>query len=155
MNFWDQTHPLAADSDRLYEKLVPSHGMCNTLQGETIRASSKIGYDWYNNGWGCNNWSGAVVYLMRYAMELAQNRTNEERAAFIQALSAVRWYSHGESCDIDDDEADKLCTTIQAFVVQNILDNPQPRPNTINMWSLSEPDAKSRGAWGDGPEDDD
>lgn len=150
MNFWDETHPLTEANTRLFNELVPSSGKCDTLQGECLRAASKISYDWYNNGWGCNNWSGAVVFLLRNGQVLASQRTERERAAFVQALSDVRYYSHGERATISDERADELVTTIQAFVVQTILDNPTPIANTVDMWSLSEPDARQ---WDD--EDDD
>ena len=159
MNFWDQTHPLSADYDRLNEQLVPVSGMCDTLQGEMLRAASKIGYDWYNNGWGCNNWSGAVVFLENNATFFASKRTPEEVAKFKKALAYVSNYSHGEdSSGVDDDRADQRVTTIVAFVVQNILDNPAPIVNTIDMWSLSEPDARyedeEEDYWGEEEEED-
>lgn len=156
MNFWDQTHPLSADSTRLCAELVPTVGKCDTLQGELLRASTRIAYDWYNNGWGCNNWSGAVAFLMRLPhWELSDKRTDEERAEFLSALQAAHQFSHGERVTIDDDEADQIVTTIHAFVVQNILDNPTPFANSIDMLDLTEPTAPRWGVedrWDD--EDD-
>ena len=141
MNFWNEDHPLSADNTRLFGELVPSSGSCPTVQGECLRAASKIGYDWYNNGWGCNNWSGAVVFLRRHANGLAQNRTDDERLAFRSALSDAHEHSHGERVSISDERADAVVTLIQAYVVQCILDNPVLIPNSLDMWELSEPDA--------------
>lgn len=149
-NFWDNTHPLSKDNERLYEELVPGSGNCDTLQGELLRAASKIGYDWYNNGWGCNNWSGAVVFLQDHAMTLAAKRTEAERKSFQLALQVAGSYSHGERCDLRDEFVDKVVTTIAAFVTQNILDNPTPIANSLDMWDFSEPDVR----WEEDEEDE-
>lgn len=42
--------------------LVPSSGACDTVEGELLRAVSKIYYDAYNNDGG-NNMSGPLRYL--------------------------------------------------------------------------------------------
>lgn len=140
MNFWDQTHPLSADYERLFEQLVPVNGKCETLQGECLRAATKIGYDWYSNGWGCNNWSGAVVFLREHAMVLAAKRSEEERAEFIAALRFCDNFSHGERVTCRDEDADKKSTVITAFVTQCCLDNPERIVNTLDMWDFSELD---------------
>ena len=36
--------------EALFEKLVPGSGKCETLGGEILRAVSRIGYRWYNDG---------------------------------------------------------------------------------------------------------
>lgn len=38
----------------LYERLVPESGKCETLEGELLRAVSRIYYDYTNNGFGNN-----------------------------------------------------------------------------------------------------
>jgi hypothetical protein len=45
-------------------KLVPSSGPAGTVEGEMLRAATRLYYDYYNNGF-CNNTSGAVNYLTR------------------------------------------------------------------------------------------
>ena len=45
-------------------KIVPSSGPAGTVEGEMLRASTRLYYDFYNNGM-INNTSGAVNYLMR------------------------------------------------------------------------------------------
>jgi hypothetical protein len=139
-NFWNNDHPLAADNTRLYEQLVPQSGSCATVQGELLRAASKIAYDWYNNGWGCNNWSGAVVFLRTVVPKFALKRTPEEERAFDDALSTAYYYSHGEPCGISDVAADDVVTTIVAYVVQCVLDHPDLQPNTRDMYDMSEAD---------------
>lgn len=69
-NFWDGDHPLTEIAKAKHSELVPMSGNCQTFQGELLRCSSRIEYDWYNNGWGCNNWSGAVMFLTNKFREL-------------------------------------------------------------------------------------
>jgi hypothetical protein len=57
--------PLSAEYNRLFALLVPSEGRCATLEGEMLRASSRIYHDYYNNGFG-NNWSGAHRFLDKH-----------------------------------------------------------------------------------------
>ena len=141
-NFWDQTHPLSAKAEELYQELVPTMGNCETLQGELLRASSKISYDWYNNGWGCNNWSGAVIFLRDHIADLPITLGEEKPAQdFHAALREVHGYSHGEPADISNTRADRLVTDIHNYVVRKILANPDPIPNTLDMWNFGEPDA--------------
>ena len=42
--------------------LMPPSGPASTVEGEMLRASTKLYYDYYNNGF-CNNTSGASNYL--------------------------------------------------------------------------------------------
>ena len=62
LSFYDKTHPLSAAYNEYWEKLVPASGPCETLEGELLRAASRIMHDYYNNGFG-NNWSGAFNFL--------------------------------------------------------------------------------------------
>lgn len=154
-NFWDGTHPLAADNDRLYDALVPDMGKADTLQGELLRASNKIGYDWYNNGWGCNNWSGAVIFLERNIASVATKRSSKESAEFFNALQFVHNYSHGEPARyLDDDTVDAVVTTIAEFVTQCVLDNPEPVANEVDMWELNERDYCDRRNYFDEDDED-
>ena len=59
--YWDNKGRFQAQYDQLL-KLMPASGRCATQAGEMIRAVSRLGYDFYNNGMG-NNTSGAANYL--------------------------------------------------------------------------------------------
>jgi hypothetical protein len=59
--YWARNGKYQAEYDRLIE-LMPSMGKADTVAGELIRATSKLGYDFYNNGMG-NNTSGAIHFL--------------------------------------------------------------------------------------------
>ena len=59
--YWNNKGKFQAQYDELV-KLMPPSGKCDTVAGELIRATSRIGYQFYNNGMG-NNVSGALNFL--------------------------------------------------------------------------------------------
>lgn len=61
--YWNSTGKHQAAYEELC-KLVPSSGPAGTVEGEMLRAVTRLYYDYYNNGF-CNNTSGAVNYLTR------------------------------------------------------------------------------------------
>lgn len=61
--YWNSTGKHQAAYEQLC-KLVPSSGPAGTIEGEMLRAATRLYYDFYNNGF-CNNTSGAVNYLTR------------------------------------------------------------------------------------------
>lgn len=166
--FWNGNHKLSAASDKMSETLMPMSGNCATLQGELYRASTRISYDWFNNGWGCNNWSGAVVFLQQFFRELPVQPSAETLADLEKNLRYVHEYSHGEpSGHLNDDKVEAVVTRIHEIVVQTILDslvdpsqdlagaddaraleiitkalvnNPKLIPNTRDMFDFQEPE---------------
>ena len=145
--FCNGNHPLSVASDNMSYKLMPMSGNCATLQGELYRASTRISYDWFNNGWGCNNWSGAVVFLQKFFRELPVQPSAETLADLDKNLRYVHDYSHGESArHLDNDKTsakvDGIVTRIHEIVVQAILDNPTAIPNTRDMFDFQEPAAR-------------
>lgn len=141
--FWNNEHPLAAKADELYQKLVPPSGMSDCIVGELLRAASRIHYDWFNNGWGCNNWSGAVNYIREYATdELSLDAETQKRLN--DSLNYVYEYSHGEpSSHLGYNQAPcQHVTTIEEIIVEGIM-NTSPvdwMPNTVDMFDLQEAD---------------
>jgi hypothetical protein len=139
--FWNQEHPLSEQAQELFEKLVPMSGSCTTLQGELLRASTRIGYDWYNNGWGCNNWSGAVVFLREHLSDLPNKPEPKVIFEFLKRLDYVHDYSHGEPCHfVYDGPNCEAVTKIHEIVVNAILANPDPIPTTLDMFDFQEGD---------------
>lgn len=52
-NYWNNTGLYQEDYNDLYKKHVPASGPAATLNGELIRAISRLSYEYYNNG-NCN-----------------------------------------------------------------------------------------------------
>ena len=48
--YWSGTGALQKEYDALYEKLVPAQGAAETIEGEVLRAASKIVYRHFNDG---------------------------------------------------------------------------------------------------------
>ena len=51
--YWNEQGIYQEEYNKLYEQLVPSSGSAKTLNGELIRAISRLSYDYFNNG-NCN-----------------------------------------------------------------------------------------------------
>jgi len=141
--FWNEQHPLSKQAEVLYGELVPGSGNCETVEGELLRASSKIGYDWYNNGWSCNNWSGAVCFLKEHAVEIL-NLDKETAAKLNKSLDYVHEYSHGEPASHLNYNSipDIHVTCIHAIIVQGILSKEERTPNVdkLDMHDMCEHD---------------
>ena len=52
-SYWNETGTFQKEYDELYKKHVPNSGASNTLNGELIRAISRLFYEYCNNG-NCN-----------------------------------------------------------------------------------------------------
>jgi hypothetical protein len=65
--------PNSIRSDALFEKLVPDEGPSDTVEGEMIRAISRIGYRYFNDGdyfyrgYGCETAGPSHAYLVKYS----------------------------------------------------------------------------------------
>jgi hypothetical protein len=53
--YWDNEGKYQEQYSKAYAKLVPFHGEAEDGLPEALRAISRIGYDYYNNGF-CNLW---------------------------------------------------------------------------------------------------
>jgi len=92
-----------------YEELVaamPRMGKCDTVAGEMIRAASRIGYDFYNNGMG-NNTSGSLNYL------------REQSAIDDDIYDAIYGYTRGRIYN-GHYEGDSLQVAIESMVDQTV-----------------------------------
>lgn len=52
-SYWDGSGVYQEEYNELYEKMVPARGNASTLNGELIRAVSRLAYEYCNNG-NCN-----------------------------------------------------------------------------------------------------
>ena len=53
--YWDNEGKYQEQYNKAFAKLVPHHGKAEDGWPEALRAISRIGYDYYNNGF-CNLW---------------------------------------------------------------------------------------------------
>ena len=128
--YWHGKGTHQADYDRLVQ-LMPGMGNANTVAGELIRAVSKLGHDFYNNGMG-NNTSGAINFL------LAKGAVDK------QTHATIHEYTRGLLYD-GRYEGDALQVAVEHMIdqtVQFILANPQleTQPNSEDMFEYEEED---------------
>lgn len=135
---------------KLWSELVPRSGKCDTVNGELLRAANKICYDYYNNGWNCNNWSGAVIYLRNHFF-CADDPNGEAGSDRLRdALNHAYLYSHGELYEDEDRSVDysqqdvraAACFAIMKEVLDWIEAHPEPKKNEVDIYDLSEPDVR-------------
>lgn len=129
ISFHENNHLLTPRYDQLYAELVPSSGPCETLEGELLRAVSRIAHDYTNNGFG-NNWSGALNFLDEHLGVSKGIR----RLLEIYARGKIRH-------DATFNENDAVYVAIDLLferVVTSIGDQRHPSP--CNMFDLQERD---------------
>lgn len=142
--FWFENHPLSAQRDILFDKLVPAFGSCDTLQGELLLAANKISHDYFNNGWG-NNWSGSLMYLKKYFRMLCTS-PQPLGAEFNAALSLIEPFACGSMAAyafVNDEDIVAAITLIEQEVVQAILDNQTEIKNPSSIFDLQKPDEET------------
>ena len=59
--YWDNEGKYQAQYDRAWKQLIPASGEAEDGLPEALRAISRIGYDYYNNGF-CNLWRSSEAY---------------------------------------------------------------------------------------------
>tara|TARA_R100001510_G_C7645650_1_gene203005 strand:+ start:135 stop:578 length:444 start_codon:yes stop_codon:yes gene_type:complete len=55
--YWDDEGKYQSEYNQAWEQLIPAQGEAKDGWPEALRAISRIGYDYYNNGF-CNLWQG-------------------------------------------------------------------------------------------------
>lgn len=81
ISYWDCNATHSKWLEENYPLLVKDSGASDTVEGELIRAVSRLNYDWGNNGM-CNNTSGACNFIKE-----VMDFTDEEQNAFNEVSS--------------------------------------------------------------------
>lgn len=122
---------LTATQDKineLFDELVPSFGMADTVAGEIIRAISRISYRNYNDGdhigvgYGKETCNPAARYLMRVTEDLG---TDEIRDIILEM-----WGVYPE------DKYDEILSRLEDAVLEFIEEHPELKTteNDMNMY---------------------
>lgn len=127
--YWNGNGKFQTQYNECLDKFVPVSGNCDTLAGELVRAASRLGYDFYNNGMG-NNTSGALNFLQ-------QNSAIDD-----DVYSTIYEYTRGRVYNGNYD-GDKLHLAIEKCIDQTlamIVNNPQLMTieNTEDMFDYEE-----------------
>lgn len=128
--YYNNTPQLYKD---LFNQLVPAGGHAPTVEGELLRAASKLGHEYYNNGMG-NNVSGAENYL----------RTFCGGSRMFRALDVLHPYTRGIMFNGNKQEEQQMeiaLDQIMDLVIQKIVSaNGNYHPNNEDMYDYSNSD---------------
>lgn len=118
--------------ESLFDKLVPSEGMCETLAGELIRAVNKIEYRWFNDGdkfnegYGIETCGQPAYLLMNFETE------DVDEAPFWDLM-----YEMAES-SANDDVYEKNIERLKELVVDFIMSHQEllATENKVDMYDI-------------------
>ena len=117
--------------NELFRELVPNVGKADTLAGEIIRAISRIGYRWYNDGdminkdYGKETCNAAARFLMY--------NTNDTIREHIADIADTQCFPS----DIYEDRLQELKIEVFNYIEQH----PETREQeTVDMFQYSEPE---------------
>ena len=111
-----------------YPELVPYEGKCDTVEGEMLRATAKLYYDYYNNGM-CNNTSGPALYLMVKNDELKLGVKDQIAIIYHNSNNA------GYGTVNLEVELEQLCDAVLEYIGEH-----SGTPNTKDMYDYQEDD---------------
>ena len=128
--YWSGNGLYQREYEQMMNDLVPASGKCDTVAGEMVRAVSRLGYDFYNNGMG-NNTSGAVNYLDSRCV-FDEDRTN--------LFGKIYEYTRGKLPH--HDEFEQHINDMIDMTVEYILAHPEleTQANTEDMFDYEEPE---------------
>lgn len=129
MNYWNQKGKNYKKYVKLWNELVPVEGTCKTVEGELLRAMTKIYWDYYNNGFG-NNWSGAFNFLKKYQEAIGLKQENLDKIFMFRRGKVIR----GENFE---KPLESLMDQVVAYVYSK---KGVYTPNTEDLYNFSEPE---------------
>ena len=122
----DQTMNISQIHDKLWEYLVPPQGKCNTVQGEVIRITGRIGDEVYRNG-GIN-WDGEHRKMLDALKEYFDMGSPLAGADMDRLKEATVRINKSKACGCESDVG-----VIQELAVKWVSENSDP----IRLGSVS------------------
>lgn len=126
----------SAEYHELYNALVPDSGAAKTIEGELLRAATRLYHDYFNNGFG-NNVSGAENFIRTFGPR--------ERAV-VNALNVIHPYTRCDNSELDgnkraEQQVEIALDVIVDYVIRQIQQaNGNYHPNTDDMFNYSDED---------------
>lgn len=105
-----------------WEELVPSSGKAGTLQGEVLRASSRLYYRWFNDGDRISNGGAPVDSSAENAwgfLHLAVTRMPASRE-----LAAIRWLAETTAAAAGEEEYEAALEALADAAVEFAATRP-------------------------------
>jgi hypothetical protein len=131
ISYWDRNATYSKWLEENFESLVKPSGPSDTVEGELIRAVSKLNHDWGNNGM-CNNTSGACNFIAEVI-----DFTDAERSAWDEVYSECNTGGYSEHGKLLDH-----ITTISDAVIKYVIsrnNNYEPLVEG-DMFDFADPD---------------
>lgn len=122
--------------NKLFEELVPISGKADSLAGELVRATARIGYRFFNDGDMVNQGYGKETCNPAARFLIAKG--NHE----ISDLTVALWEIFSE------DAYEKVLDTLEGAVADYIEQNPDLRKQpTEDMWSFRDAEEDQDDSW--------
>ena len=128
--------------NKLFEELVPTSGKADSLAGELVRATARIGYRFFNDGDMVNQGYGKETCNPAARFLIAKGN------AEISSLTVALWEIFSE------DAYEKVLDTLEGAVADYIKQNPDLKNQpTEDMWDFKDEEEDQDDSW-DEEEDD-
>ena len=130
--YWNSNGTFQATYENLYAALVPASGSCPTLEGELLRATCKLYYDYYNNGM-CNNTSGPALFISGFFDQI------NARVDVRTALHEI--YLESNTGGYTSRNLENQLELVADFIIELISSkNGEYQENSADMYDKQEPD---------------
>ena len=128
--------------NKLFKELVPDTGKADSLAGELVRATARIGYRFFNDGDMVNQGYGKETCNPAARFLIAKG--NHE----VSDLTVALWEIFSE------DAYEKVLDTLEGAVADYIKQNPDLRSQpTKDMWDYRDEEEDRDDSWMDEEED--
>jgi hypothetical protein len=96
-SYWDHTGKYQQEYDAAWEALIPASGKAKDGYPEALRAISRIGYDYYNNGFGnlWQSWDDGDIEMDSYYEDLVDYLRSEIPRDMHKQLKEFLWDAKG------------------------------------------------------------
>jgi hypothetical protein len=96
-SYWDHTGKYQQEYDAAWEALIPASGKAKDGCPEALRAISRIGYDYYNNGFGnlWQSWDDGDIEMDSYYEDLVDYLRSEIPRDMHKQLKEFLWDAKG------------------------------------------------------------
>ena len=129
---------------KLFEELVPTSGKADSLAGELVRATARIGYRFFNDGDMVNQGYGKETCNPAARFLIAKGN------AEISSLTVALWEIFSE------DAYEKVLDTLEGAVAGYIEQNPDLRSQpTKDMWDYRDEEEDQDDSWDEEEDYDD
>ena len=136
-SYWDNAGKYQTEYNEAWKQLIPAQGEAEDGWPEALRAISRIGYDYYNNGF-CNLWMSSEAYD-----EDGYSYDEYEMDSYYRDMVDYLAYKiprdmHGELKDFLVDASGYCNWSSQAGIIDRIIDHIMVQILQENLININE-----------------